>query len=671
MPRRDVITIDDLTNDDILEIFRLADELAEIHRRRTCVDLLRGKILAALFYEPSTRTRLSFETAMHRLGGDVVDAEYMQVTSSAAKGETIADTAKVVSQYADVIVIRHPWDGSAEVAARNSDVPVINAGDGSHEHPTQTLCDLYTLVKEKGDIRGLTVALCGDLKYGRTTHSLASALARFGAQLVLIPGPDLELPDYLLRKLALKYEQKLERAHLKIFTEPQGESLRRVFKNFDAIYIAPQDPRQRLLTFPEEMQFNIRLGPSREIRGVDVMYMTRYQKERLTRELSAYDYPKIDSSVLRSPSLKEAIVMHPLPRVDEITRDIDKDPRSKYFSQVSYGVVVRMALLRFLFESSTGSPGVATIRQTRRMALYQSSLENEITCPNGNCASNHERDLPRLFEILTREKTYVSHDLILECCYCAFEVSVSVVGNRRTKKFCKYDPALEETVEQWLSQGALALFMSERDGEQLGFEPYTSGPQRQLMNSGEVEGLIEQLAREISTRVPDLREVCLIGIRRRGDILAQRIATIFERDHSVKVPVGSLDVIPFRDDVRAPKEPSVAFDFSLDDKVVVLVDDVFYTGRTTRAAMKAVASGIERGRPKDVKVAVLVRRAHRELPLQPDFVGKHLPSSKMERVEVRLRDHPGRDEVIVFNVLMEGEQKNGATETGKEDSKRR
>jgi len=179
-PKRDLITIADLSDQEIEEIFALADDMENLIRGGAKAMGCHGKIMATLFYEPSTRTRLSFESAMQRLGGSVISSPDMR-SSAAAKGESIADTARVVASYADILVVRHYWDGAARAMAEFAGVPVINAGDGSHEHPTQTLCDLYTLRKEKGDLRGLTVVICGDLKHGRTIHSLVFALARFGA----------------------------------------------------------------------------------------------------------------------------------------------------------------------------------------------------------------------------------------------------------------------------------------------------------------------------------------------------------------------------------------------------------------------------------------------------------------------------------------------------------
>ncbi len=198
---RGLISIADLTNEEIEEIFSLADSADKLRADRVGA----GQIMATLFYEPSTRTRLSFESAMQRLGGSVISCSDMKA-SSTAKGETVADTAKVVSSYADVLVVRHYWDGAVQAMAEHADVPVINAGDGGHEHPTQTLCDLYTLRKEKGDLKGLTVVVCGDLKNGRTIHSLVYALARFGANVVTLAANGMELPQYVIERLEREYD---------------------------------------------------------------------------------------------------------------------------------------------------------------------------------------------------------------------------------------------------------------------------------------------------------------------------------------------------------------------------------------------------------------------------------------------------------------------------------
>lgn len=204
---RHITSISDLSKEEIRLIIARAETLGKEVKHGARCDSALGRVMATLFYEPSTRTRLSFEAAMCRLGGRVISAADMKA-SSAAKGETLADTVRVVSSYADIIVLRHYWDGAALLASEYSAVPVINAGDGSHEHPTQTLCDLYTLKVTKGRLDGLTVAICGDLKHGRTVHSLVTGLARFGINIVAAPVKGMELPPHTLEKLALEYNYR-------------------------------------------------------------------------------------------------------------------------------------------------------------------------------------------------------------------------------------------------------------------------------------------------------------------------------------------------------------------------------------------------------------------------------------------------------------------------------
>ena len=265
----------------------------------------RGKKLATLFFEPSTRTRLSFEAAMYELGGNVLGFSEAQ-SSSAAKGESIADTAKTTSCYADIIAMRHPKEGAPLVAAMNATIPVINAGDGGHNHPTQTLTDLLTIYREKGRLDNLTVGFCGDLKFGRTVHSLINALSRYeNIKFVLVSPVELKLPSYVketLKKNNLEYVQTTD---------------------LDSV-------------MPE----------------LDILYMTRVQRERFFNE---EDYLRLkDSYILRPERLNNAkadlAIMHPLPRVNEISVEIDNDPRACYFKQVLNGKFIRMALILKLLE---------------------------------------------------------------------------------------------------------------------------------------------------------------------------------------------------------------------------------------------------------------------------------------------------------------------------------
>ena len=306
MSKRSVIDITDLS---ALEIESLMDEAtAIIERPKDYRDACRGLKLATLFFEPSTRTRLSFEAAMYELGGHVISVS-SAMSSSAAKGESVADTAKTVSCYADIIAMRHPKEGAAYVAATNASIPVINAGDGGHCHPTQTLADLLTIWREKRRFEGLTIGLCGDLKFGRTVHSLINAMSRYNDnKFVLISPEELKVPSYV------------KKGSLKKYGIP---------------YMQTTDLEAAM---PE----------------LDILYMTRIQRERFFNE---EDYLRLkDSYILTPDKLKNAkpdlAILHPLPRVNEISVAIDDDPRACYFKQVLNGKYMRMALIKMLLEEA-------------------------------------------------------------------------------------------------------------------------------------------------------------------------------------------------------------------------------------------------------------------------------------------------------------------------------
>ena len=299
---RSVIDILDLSVDELDKLIDTANDI--IDNPQKYAHICDGKKLATLFFEPSTRTRLSFEAAMYELGGNVLSMSDAG-SSSASKGESVADTAKVISCYADIIAMRHPKEGAPKVAAMNATIPVINAGDGGHNHPTQTLADLLTISREKGGFDALTVGLCGDLKFGRTVHSLIAALSRYNnIKFVLISPDELKLPSYvkkdILKKNNIPYVQT---------TDLEG-------------------------AMPE----------------LDILYMTRVQRERFFNEA---DYLRLkDSYILTPEKLKNAktdlSIMHPLPRVNEISVSIDNDNRACYFKQVLNGKYMRMALILML-----------------------------------------------------------------------------------------------------------------------------------------------------------------------------------------------------------------------------------------------------------------------------------------------------------------------------------
>lgn len=296
---RSLIEPMDLSLGELDEILNLADKI--IANPMEFADVCKGKVLATMFYEPSTRTRLSFEAAMLRLGGSVMGFSSAE-SSSAAKGESVADTIRTIACYADIASMRHPKEGAPMVASLNTDIPVINAGDGGHQHPTQTLTDLLTIRSLKGNLNNFTIGLCGDLKFGRTVHSLIKALSRYeNIKFVLVSPEELRIPDYIRDEILIKNNIEFE----------EVEKLEDI------------------------------------ISELDVLYMTRVQKERFFNEA---DYIRLkDSYILNKEKLENAksdlIVLHPLPRVNEISVETDNDPRACYFKQAKYGMFVRMALI--------------------------------------------------------------------------------------------------------------------------------------------------------------------------------------------------------------------------------------------------------------------------------------------------------------------------------------
>lgn len=294
----------DLSVDEVDKLIALAETIIDEPARYS--EVCKGKKLATCFYEPSTRTRLSFESAMLNLGGQVLGFASAD-SSSAAKGESVSDTIRVISAYADICAMRHPKEGAPLVASMHSSIPVINAGDGGHNHPTQTLTDLLTIKNLKGHLDNLTVGFCGDLKFGRTVHSLISAMVRYpNVKFVLISPPELKIPDYLKKD------------------------------TLDANHIEYKEVNVLEDVLPE----------------LDILYMTRVQRERFFNE---EDYIRLkDSFILDANKMKLApkdmLILHPLPRVNEISTDVDDDPRAVYFKQAQYGVYIRMALIMSLLE---------------------------------------------------------------------------------------------------------------------------------------------------------------------------------------------------------------------------------------------------------------------------------------------------------------------------------
>ena len=299
-----------------------------------------GKIMATLFYEPSTRTQMSFQTAMLRLGGKIIGFDNPE-TSSVAKGENLKDTTKIVSGYADIMVMRHPLEGSAKAAALTADCPIINAGDGGHLHPTQTLTDLLTLTKIKGGADNLTVGLCGDLKNGRTVHSLCKALSCFNNnRFIFISTKELRMPSYI--------KDILTASGCK-FTE--ADSIEEV------------------------------------IDKLDVLYMTRIQRERFLSDeeyMKQKDVYRLDKAKMRNAK-SDLCVLHPLPRIDEIAIEVDDDPRAMYFKQAKFGMYVRMALI------------LTVLKNEYKTTLLSGNIHNAVNCTNPRCITQKEKYLPKSF----------------------------------------------------------------------------------------------------------------------------------------------------------------------------------------------------------------------------------------------------------------------------------
>lgn len=346
----------DLTKEEIDDIIKLGEDI--IAHRERYTGACKDKKLATLFYEPSTRTRLSFTAAMMELGGNVIGFSNPQ-SSSVSKGETVEDTTRVISCFADIIAMRHPVEGAPMAATRVSRIPVINAGDGSHAHPTQTLTDLLTIKRELGRLDNFTIGFCGDLKFGRTVHSLIKALSRYsGIKVILIAPEELQLPEYMKYEVCDRYG--IEYREVSSMEEVMGE--------------------------------------------LDVLYMTRVQKERFLDEA---DFERLkDSFILNKeklvPAKEKMVILHPLPRVNEILKEVDDDPRAAYFRQVENGKFVRMALILKLLDWAKQEPGV-------HFMAPADTIYGQYKCTNRKCISNIE-NVDSMFRMTENNEC--------QCVYC-------------------------------------------------------------------------------------------------------------------------------------------------------------------------------------------------------------------------------------------------------------
>jgi aspartate carbamoyltransferase catalytic subunit len=457
---RHVISINDLSDKDIEAIFDTAQaylkQLPDRHfsyRIGRSTDVASNFILASLFYEPSTRTRLSFESAMIRLGGQIITSAD-PATSSAAKGESLADTVRVIANYADIMVIRHPRDGAARLAAEYSPIPVINGGDGSHEHPTQTLCDLFTLKQKNKRLRNLKVAISGDLKGSRTIHSFVYALARFGATIVPMPAKGMELPAHVDQRLREEF-----RCHMVPVPKGKGDET-----SIDALYVTPEEPHQQSLFSGPEIERDVVRDLLMVDKKVDALYVTRFQKERWADKDQAY--PRIDRKFLNEPKYSDASVMHPLPRVGELDVAFDSDRRAVYFEQAAYGVPIRMALISLLlgikskslqrFEGGFGQGKQEIYDQPRSVGIH---------CTNSNCIVHDPMEAQYVrnkFAVVPSATT-----TRLRCMYCEREIEQFVVASKKNKWYATGPTALQRATDQGLKD--TILFADEADAQAAGF----------------------------------------------------------------------------------------------------------------------------------------------------------------------------------------------------------
>jgi aspartate carbamoyltransferase catalytic subunit len=459
---RHIVSINDLTNKEIETVFQVAAGfLKELSDDNIPYRIGRGTsiaskfILASLFYEPSTRTRLSFESAMLRLGGaNITSAD--PAVSSAAKGESLADTIRVIGNYADIIVIRHPRDGAARLAAEYSHIPVINGGDGSHEHPTQTLCDLFTLRSKNKGLKNMKIAISGDLKGSRTIHSFVYALARFGATIDPLPAPGMELPAHVDRRLR-------EEFHSRMVSKDQAGTI-------DALYVTSDQPHQLSLYAEPEIEIDYGLVLQKKI---DAVYVTRFQKERWTEQ--ERPYPRIDAKFLGEPKYSEASVMHPLPRVNELDASLDTDRRAIYFQQAAYGVPVRMALISLLLhlhknKSLHKFPGGFAKPD---YPVYAQPIGTGLHCANQNCITCDPAEsqyAANKFYVVQRSDR---HDIKLRCAYCETDIEAEttdtgfVVADTSRKTFSSGLAALTKAPAEKLKH--LVIYRSESDAEAAGF----------------------------------------------------------------------------------------------------------------------------------------------------------------------------------------------------------
>ncbi|MGH7928132.1 MAG: bifunctional pyr operon transcriptional regulator/uracil phosphoribosyltransferase PyrR, partial [Candidatus Binatia bacterium] len=445
------------------------------------------------------------------------------------------------------------------------------------------------------------------------------------------------LPQYVLERMELDYGYSL--------SPLVADDLGAVVTETDALYLTPKQPHQLALITQLDSAIQLRLSTMASALRYDAFYMTRKQKERIREGAGSGSYPTIGDGFLKAQRFKDTVVMHPLPRVDELSPDLDRDKRGIYFKQAAYGVPVRMALLKFLFDRAK----TRAAAPARPISLYQSRDSLGPHCVNANCVTVTETGSARpRYEILSGGP---GGALVLSCVYCDHRFKVQLVGHLESKRYCAYDISLRASVLEWLEKNELAVFNSIKEAEELGYEPYKISGQRRVMDDAEIQAAVEVMSHEIIQECQDTDRLLLVGIRSQGSVLARRIAAELEKRNRRKYEVGEIDIYGTDEEIGriSPADPDAgALNFR--DREIVLVDDVIYTGRTIKDALSII---FRSGRPKTVRLAVLIDRGHREVPVKPNFVGKHIPSSERERVRVKLRatEQGEKDEAVIYSIL--------------------
>ncbi|HJU28361.1 MAG TPA: phosphoribosyltransferase family protein, partial [Candidatus Binataceae bacterium] len=465
-------------------------------------------------------------------------------------------------------------------------------------------------------------------------HSLIYALARFGANIVAVPYGGMDVPDYVLERVAAERNYS--------FSTVSIDELKLQAGGLDALYLTPSGPHQMaLFTGDNPLE---RVPAARPLAALDAFYVTRLQRERFAgKEGPEGAYVHFDSRALRTSRAQEAVVMHPLPRTDELAYELDSDPRAVYFEQAAAGVPVRMALIAWMLEKAA--------REQRPIEPREPAIgfknEPPPRCANANCVTRHESSYlaPRFRIARAADRSA----LALRCEYCERELRIDYVGHSRSRRYYHFDENLYGYARQWIEEGTLAVFETVKEAEERGYEPYRRGPQREIMNAEEIARACQAMAAQVIADAADPTALAIVGVVSRGAMLAIRLRDLIEARTGVRPPCAALDV--YGGDAALVSADTENFD--VDGRTIVLVDDVINSGWTVQRAMTALW---RRGRPAAVKLAVLIDRGHRAVPIRPNYVGKSIPTARADRVQVRIAppEADGRrpaDRVVIYAML--------------------